>query len=268
MASYFSMGSSISARSMRQPCGTKTPNLIATFHLPFLPVQNRVRANSLLSARSRRAFMGASPPKTQHYRLPVTWWSRKLVLPLMAPWALVRLDRTDADQLVRVGHQMDGLDNAVSHVEDDRRDRSPFQGGHDAWPPVHLRDAKVGVGQWLTRQGDQEPGHLIRPIRPIDRMQRRPCASPAVAYKRHPGGQNCQKIIQIPTYGSREETFGNPAARGLVGVETRATLANVLAGPAGQLPDRRLATAEDLGDLGIGHPESFPKHEYRSFQRR
>jgi hypothetical protein len=58
-----------------------------------------------------------------------------LVLPLIAPWTLVRLDRRDADQLVRVGHQMDGLDNAVSHVEDDCRDRSPFQGSHDAWPP-------------------------------------------------------------------------------------------------------------------------------------
>ena len=99
-------------------------------------------------------------------------------------------------------------------------------------------------------------------------MQRRPCASPAVAYKRHPGCQNCQKIIQIATYGSREETFGNPAACGLVGVETRATLANVLAGPAGQLPDRRLATVDDLGDLSIGHPKSYPKHEYRPFQRR
>src|SRR5215208_3155007 len=195
MASYFSMGSSISARSMRQPCGTKTPNLIATFHLPFLPVQNQVRANSLLSARSRRAFMGASPPKTQHYRLPVTWWSRKLVLPLMAPWALVRLDRTDADQLVRVGHQMDGLDNAVSHVEDDRRDRSPFQGGHDAWPPIHLRDAKVGVGQWLTRQGDQEPGHLIRPI---DRMQRRPCASPPSPTSVTPGARTAGRSSRSP----------------------------------------------------------------------
>jgi hypothetical protein len=57
------------------------------------------------------------------------------VLPLIAPWTLVRLDRRDADQLVRVGHQMDGLDNAVSHVEDDCRDRSPFQGSHYAWPP-------------------------------------------------------------------------------------------------------------------------------------
>src|SRR5215208_6432866 len=122
MASYFSMGSSISARSMRQPCGTKTPNLIATFHLPFLPVQNRVRPNSLLSARSRRAFMGASPPKTQHYRLPVSFWSRKLVPPLMASWALGRLVRTDAEQLERVGDQRGVLDNSVNHVENDRGD--------------------------------------------------------------------------------------------------------------------------------------------------
>jgi hypothetical protein len=76
-----------------------------------------------------------SSPKTQYYRLPVTWRSRMPVLPLIAPWTLVRLDRRDADQLVRVGHQMDGLDNAVSHVEDDCRDRSPFQGSHYAWPP-------------------------------------------------------------------------------------------------------------------------------------
>src|SRR5215204_1834340 len=146
MASYFSIGSTISARSMRQPCGTKTPNLIATFHLPFLPVQDRVRANYHFPQEPGVCPWVLSSPKTQYSRLPVTWRSRMLVLPLIAPWTLVRLDRRDADQLVRVGHQMDGLDNAVSHVEDDCRDRSPFQGSHDAWPPVHLHDAKVDVG--------------------------------------------------------------------------------------------------------------------------
>jgi len=86
--------------------------------------------------------------------LPLGWLGRcalslaltALGLPLMAPWMLVRIDRTNADQLVRVGNQMDCLDNALSRVEDDRRDRSSFQGGHDAWTPIHLCDAKVGIG--------------------------------------------------------------------------------------------------------------------------
>src|SRR5215212_9264285 len=189
--------------------------------------------------------MGASPPKTQYYRLPVTWRSRKLVLPLMAPWALVRLDRTDADQLVWVGHQMDTLDNAVSHVEDDRRDRSAFQGGHDAGPPVHLRDAKVPLGKGLARDGDQEPSHLVHSP---DGPPRRPSASSTVAYKRHPGRQNLHQSVQVPAYGSFEEAFGYCEANGLVGLETRATLTNVVACPAGQLAHCHLAAAEDLRD--------------------
>src|SRR5919199_3877598 len=63
MVSYCSIGSSISARSIRQPCGTKTPNLIGIVCLP---------SSSLLLRDVGRA--------TSHNLRRGAWWNNQRLL--------------------------------------------------------------------------------------------------------------------------------------------------------------------------------------------
>src|SRR5215216_279322 len=189
-----------------------------------------------------------------------------LVLPLAAAWPLLRLALDDAAQFVRVRYQVDGLHDAVGHVEDDARDRGALIGDHDAGPAVHLRDARAKqIGErfgcdglqeldhpLLGGNGQQEPGDLVRPL---DGTPSREDSPAAVANERHTRRQDLHESVQVPVDGSLEEMLGHLLTRGLIGVEPRGALPDVIAGPASQLPASRLAAPEDLGDLGVGHRE-------------
>jgi len=89
----------------------------------------------------------------------------------------------------------------------------------------------------LVHDGNQELGHLVCPTDGAARSKR---ASAAISHERHTGGENLHECFQVAVRGRFEESLGDPALLGPVGVEAGPALADVLAGAAGELADRLL----------------------------
>src|SRR6266487_2123518 len=175
--------------------------------------------------------------------------------------------RPQVPQLVRVDDRAHALDLALRDVED-RHAVQPALAVEEQRTrvPVHLLaargEAEAGEGAQPRDQQARDPGAGVERTCGGGRL------AAAVAAEDDVVGQQLLQPLEIALLGGREEAGRELLPLLARGLEPRAPLLHVAAGPCGELTGVLLARADDLRDPVVGLVEHLAQQERRALCRR